>query len=588
MSRRVRVEWGGRVFDIDDVGDDADVVRGQIYSLTDVEPEEQVLDPGLDRAFVDGFDGILHLSRKRSPEPADGSDAIDPALVLESIPWQTDCSKIWLGSTSVRQPGLRIGDTVICLACSAACKAAYVRHAAEVSSSGSDPFVCGCGTGCLFHPRIQSQAELLVEPFLGFLRTALGQLQERQEVAVMDNRKQRMAMQIRSYFQHIPDFENPANQAKALEVIPLQKLLDRGKERGPDALPGRDELVFQLLFWFKHEFFSWVNSLPCSSCGGGTTTIGGAEPNQEELRFGAGRVELHKCNACGQVNRFPRYNNSGKLMETRRGRCGEWAQAFTLCCRALKFDARYVVDWTDHVWTEVWSDETQRFVHCDPCENRYDAPLLYEAGWGKKLSYVIGFSVDGVRDVTRRYTANYATENGVLSRRRECPEDWLAGELERYSSACLSRMNPDRASLVRSRWSREKDQLLGISTVSTHDQLPGRESGSVEWRRARGELGDNASAKVAKSAGADSASSSSQQDTSKRVNPVVDGDAKARAQEQARRYFSQLTQGCGNGSCTNVEFCASAPGSQTNSKPVRDNLQRALQLVVTYGDSKLC
>lgn len=76
-------------YDIDDVGDDADVVRGQIYSLTDVEPEEQVLDPGLDRAFVDGFDGILHLSRKRSPEPADGSDAIDPALVLESIRMRT-------------------------------------------------------------------------------------------------------------------------------------------------------------------------------------------------------------------------------------------------------------------------------------------------------------------------------------------------------------------------------------------------------------------------------------------------------------------------------------------------------------------
>lgn len=85
---------------------------------------------------------------------------------------------------------------------------------------------------------------------------------------------------------------------------------------------------------------------------------------------------------------------------------------------------------------------------------------------GRTFCWAHGCSA-GVRDVTRRYTANYATENGVLSRRRECPEDWLAGELERYSNACLSRMNPDRASLVRSRWSREKDQLLGISTVST-------------------------------------------------------------------------------------------------------------------------
>uniref|UniRef100_A0A452V0C4 Peptide-N(4)-(N-acetyl-beta-glucosaminyl)asparagine amidase n=1 Tax=Ursus maritimus TaxID=29073 RepID=A0A452V0C4_URSMA len=236
---------------------------------------------------------------------------------------------------------------------------------------------------------------------------------------------------LRSNIQHVLVYENLALQEKALACIPVQELKRRSQEKLSRArkldkgtnVSDEDFLLLELLHWFKEEFFQWVNDMLCSKCGGQTKSRGESLfPNDDEMKWGANRVEDHYCDACQFSNRFPRYNNPEKLLETRCGRCGEWANCFTLCCRALGFEARYVWDYTDHVWTEVYSPSQQRWLHCDACEDVCDKPLLYEIGWGKKLSYVIAFSKDEVVDVTWRYSCKH---DEVISRRTEVKEELL-------------------------------------------------------------------------------------------------------------------------------------------------------------------
>ena len=108
--------------------------------------------------------------------------------------------------------------------------------------------------------------------------------------------------------------------------------------------------------WFKKDFFSWCQKPACPSCGkgkGAQEGIGQDKPTPEEQQGWASVVEVYRCKGCNHVHRFPRYNNPATLLTTRTGRCGEWANAFTLMCRAMGYEARHTLDWTDHVWTEV-------------------------------------------------------------------------------------------------------------------------------------------------------------------------------------------------------------------------------------------
>ncbi|XP_074840540.1 peptide-N(4)-(N-acetyl-beta-glucosaminyl)asparagine amidase [Carettochelys insculpta] len=298
---------------------------------------------------------------------------------------------------------------------------------------------------------------------------------------------------LQSNFQHVQVYENQSLQKKSLASIPVQELKKKAQEKLAQAkkvdrgthVNEDDFLLLELLHWFKSDFFQWVNNLPCSKCGSETESKGQLSPNDEDLRWSANRVENHHCKQCQFSNRFPRYNNPEKLLETRCGRCGEWANCFTLCCRALGFEARYVWDSTDHVWTEVYSSSQQRWLHCDPCEDVCDKPLLYEIGWGKKLSYIIAFSKDEVVDVTWRYSCKHEE---LLSRRTKVKEAVLRETIERLNKLRQQSLSENRKKVLLERTIVELVEFISPKTPKP-GELGGRISGSMAWRVARGEIG---------------------------------------------------------------------------------------------------
>ncbi|XP_076814788.1 peptide-N(4)-(N-acetyl-beta-glucosaminyl)asparagine amidase-like isoform X1 [Clavelina lepadiformis] len=300
---------------------------------------------------------------------------------------------------------------------------------------------------------------------------------------------------LRAHFENCLVYENKSLQNKARLIIPAAKLNQRAQSQFSRIKTGASAvkvsfhhfLLLELLTWFKRDFFTWTDVPKCTNCDSSkkALSIGMLSPTQEDFLWGASRVEGFRCQNCQKTLRFPRYNHPEKLLETRTGRCGEWANCFTLMCRSMGFEARHVLDWTDHVWTEIFIPPWDRWVHCDPCENACDKPLMYEKGWNKKLSLIVAANSEEIVDVTWRYSRARAE---VTARRNEMFDAaWLDQALKSLNKSQTSIKSETRKRELERRSQIEKYEFESSGELSDQ-QYGGRTSGSLAWRLARGEI----------------------------------------------------------------------------------------------------
>ncbi|CAR28909.1 ZYRO0F14762p [Zygosaccharomyces rouxii] len=291
-------------------------------------------------------------------------------------------------------------------------------------------------------------------------------------------------------------YDNADWHSKVLETLDLELIYSN-----VDKMPKKteeeytDNLVKELLRYFKQDFFRWCNQPDCDKCGPGSSkfqkAIGVVGPNGEEAKYDCHAVELYKCNACGTETRFARYNDPVKLLETRKGRCGEWANLFTLILKSFGLEARYVWNREDHVWNEYYSPFLKRWVHLDSCEQSFDQPYIYAINWNKSMSYCVAYSSDTVTDVSKRYIIKNQLP------RDQIKEDDLQFFCYYVTKQLRSSLKDDeiynldcRDNLEKLEWVPKPSSSDG-KDAATNASNPGagRESGSAEWKQQRGEDG---------------------------------------------------------------------------------------------------
>ena len=136
-----------------------------------------------------------------------------------------------------------------------------------------------------------------------------------------------------------------------------------------------------------------------------------------------------------------------------------------------------------------YSKNQKRWIHVDSCENAFDKPLLYEQGWGRKMTFILGYSIEGVKDITSRYVKNW---NIILERRSKREVDKLEELLEGINLSLIVNLSEEEQKNIEEMNKLEDLELenkkIDKNKTISDAELKERESGSVEWKKLRGEM----------------------------------------------------------------------------------------------------
>ena len=412
-------------------------------------------------------------------------------------------------SNNLSQIGIKLkerNNILVCLSCAKHCNNIPVDFLQPEDFITDKNFICKCDnqqnhTICKFFNfnidniiSEQNQKKLFIEKSISLIRKKKEDLDDFKKKQKMIELTQKILQRDFDFMEIIHLFEERLESYKDKE---MQKKI---KEIIPQRPPGStsEQYVKILLKWYKKEFFTWCNKPICPGCGQNDKNYKninyGEKPNSEEKKFLAYRTERYFCNNCNKEVRFARYNKTIKLLETKTGRCSEWSNLFGGILYTCGFKTRLINNFEDHVWNEFYNEEEKRWIHIDSCEEAYDTPLVYEQGWGRVMTFILGMSDDGLVEVTPRYVKDWKIVNERRSQKMIIKLQKIMEDVNKKMEIGVSEEEKKkrverRKNEIESFENKIRMDLNGDGKYQVDDaEKLGRQSGSLEWRKKRGEI----------------------------------------------------------------------------------------------------